>query len=265
MNSYVTTWGAGDYPAMARRLMPVAEALVAAAAIQPHHRVVDVATGTGNAAILSAQCGADTVGVDLEPALLDLARSRAAQDDGLAVDWRVGDVCRLPVADDSADRVLSVFGVMYASDHRAAAHELSRVCVPGGQVLLAAWTPGSVLPAMGQVLGDYLPPPPSAGAPPSSWGDRTVVDELLTPAGLRITSADVHRLELTFPDADAATGLLIDTAGHVVAERDRLVEQGRWDALRADLRAFVGDRGLTDSGGFRLGLDYLLVTAVAAA
>ncbi|MEV4621107.1 class I SAM-dependent methyltransferase [Asanoa sp. NPDC049573] len=240
--------------------MPVAEVLVAAAAIQPHDRVVDVATGTGNAAILSAQCGASTVGVDLEPALLDLARSRAT-DGGLTVDWRVGDACRLPLADASAERVLSVFGVMYANDHEAAALELSRVCVSAGQVLLAAWTPGSLLPAMGQVVGGYLPPPPSAGAPPSHWGDRTLVDGLLTAAGLRITSADVHRLDLTFPSADAATSLLIDSAGHVVAERGRLVEQCRWEALRADLRTFVGDRGVADSDGFRLGLEYLLVTA----
>jgi SAM-dependent methyltransferase len=253
----VTTWGAGDYPAMARRLMPVAETLVTAAATRAGDRVADVATGTGNAAILSARCGARVVGVDFEPALLELARSRAA-DDGLAVDWRVGDVCELPLDDDCAERVLSVFGVMYATDHEAAAHELSRVCVPGGQVLLASWTPGSFLPAMGQVVAGYLPPPPTTGPPPSRWGDRTEVDGLLTAAGLRVTSADVHRLELSFATVDEATSLLIDSAGHVAAERDRLVGQGRWDALRADLRAFV-----TDRGGTRLGLEYLLVTATA--
>ncbi|MEU6207934.1 methyltransferase domain-containing protein, partial [Micromonospora musae] len=89
MSASVTTWAAGDYPAMAQRLMPVAETVVAAAAIRPDDRVVDVGTGTGNAAILAAQRGARTVGVDLEPALLALARRRAAGDD-LVVDWRVG-------------------------------------------------------------------------------------------------------------------------------------------------------------------------------
>ncbi|TYB95498.1 class I SAM-dependent methyltransferase [Micromonospora sp. WP24] len=263
MSASVTTWAAGDYPAMARRLMPVAEAVVAAAAIQPDGRVVDVGTGTGNAAILAAQCGARTVGVDLEPALLDLARRRAAGD-GLAVDWRVGDACRLPLPDDSADVVLSVFGVIYANDHDAAARELSRVSAPSGRVLLAAWTPGSLMPAMGQVLGPYLPPPPAAGAPPSQWGDRKLVRRLLAAAGLRITSAVVHRLGLTFANADTATNLLIDSAGHVVAERELLVAQRRWEALRADLRSFVDDRGVADGGHFRLELEYLLVTATQA-
>ncbi|MER7891696.1 methyltransferase domain-containing protein [Micromonospora sp. NPDC094482] len=263
MSASVTTWAAGDYPAMARRLMPVAEAVVAAAAIRPDDRVVDVGTGTGNAAILAAQCGARSVGVDLEPALLELARRRAV-DDGLAIDWRLGDASRLPLPDDSAEVVLSVFGVIYANDHDAAARELSRVCAPSGRVLLAAWTPGSLLPAMGQVLGGYLPPPPAAGAPPSRWGDRKLVGRLLAAADLWITSAVVHRLGLSFTSADAATSLLIDTAGHVVAERDRLVAQCRWEALRADLRSFVGDRGVTGGGRFRLELEYLLTTAVPA-
>ncbi|MET7751170.1 class I SAM-dependent methyltransferase [Micromonospora sp. NPDC005367] len=263
MSASATTWAAGDYPAMARRLMPVAEAVVATAAIQPDDRVVDVATGTGNAAILAAQCGARTVGVDLEPALLELARRRAAED-GLAVDWLVGDANRLPLPDDSADVVLSVFGVMYADDHDAAARELSRVCAPSGRVLLTAWTPGCLLPAIGQVLGRYLPPPPAAGAPPSRWGDPEQVGRLLAAADLKITSAVVHRLDLSFAGADAATSLLIDTAGHVVAERDRLVAQRRWEALRADLRSFVADHGVVDGGRFQLGLEYLLLTATPA-
>ncbi|GGO20863.1 hypothetical protein [Micromonospora parathelypteridis] len=50
MPTFATTWGLGDYPAMARLLMPAAEAVVAAAEVGPNDRVLDVATGTGNAA-----------------------------------------------------------------------------------------------------------------------------------------------------------------------------------------------------------------------
>jgi ubiquinone/menaquinone biosynthesis C-methylase UbiE len=68
----------------------------------------------------------------------------------------------LPVPNDSADAVLSMFGVMYAPDHIAAANELARVAVPGGRIVLASWLPGSVMPAMGQVLSSFLPHPRSA-------------------------------------------------------------------------------------------------------
>jgi hypothetical protein len=117
---------------------------------------------------------------------------------------------------------------------------------------------------MGHVLGGYLPPPTTAGPPPSRWGDRKLVGRLLAGAGLRITSAVIHQLDLSFAGVDAATGLLIDTAGHVVAERDRLMAQRRWEALRADLRSFVEDRGVADGDRLRLRLEYLLVTATPA-
>jgi ubiquinone/menaquinone biosynthesis C-methylase UbiE len=66
-----TTWGVGEYALMAERLHPVAVLAADRAGIRAGDRVVDVATGTGNAAIVAAQRGAEVVGVDFEPALLD--------------------------------------------------------------------------------------------------------------------------------------------------------------------------------------------------
>ncbi|WP_341717233.1 class I SAM-dependent methyltransferase [Micromonospora sp. FIMYZ51] len=257
----LTTWGIGDYPAMARRLEPVAESVTEAAAIEAGDRVLDVATGTGNAALLAAQRGARVTAVDFEPTLLRLARQRATAA-GLPVTWTVGDVGALPVPDGCVDTVLSVFGVMYAPDHDGAARELARVCVPGGRLVLAAWTPGSFLPAMGQVLAEHLPPPPPASGPPSRWGDPEALVALLGDAGLRLTTACTRELELTFADADAAVTFLIGTAGHVLAERQRLIAEGRWDNLLTDLRRFVDERGSTRDGAFALPLTHLLATAV---
>ena len=74
-------WGLGDYPAMVTDfLLPLGERLVDAAAIKSGDRVLDVASGTGNAAIVAAQKGADVVASDLTPELFDAgprARRRA--------------------------------------------------------------------------------------------------------------------------------------------------------------------------------------------
>lgn len=260
MSDKTTTWGVGDYPAMARRLLPAALAAVSAAKIQPGDRVLDVAAGTGNAALLAGLCGARVTGVDWEPALLALARQQAYES-AIDAQWLPGDAACLPVPDGSADVVLSVFGVMYAADQAAAAAELARVCAPAGRVVLTAWTPGSVMPAMGPVLAPYLPPLPPGSAAPSRWGDVDAVCGLLAAVGLPVTSAQRRHLRLRFADTPAATNLLVGSAGHLVAERPRLEAEQRWNTVLDDVSAFVAERGVTDQDGVSLALHYLLVTA----
>src|ERR1700760_4851356 len=72
-----TTWGAGEFALIAERLEPAAQAVVDLAGVTANDRVLDVATGTGNAALLAASRGATVVGLDFEPRLLDIARARA--------------------------------------------------------------------------------------------------------------------------------------------------------------------------------------------
>lgn len=260
MSSAPTTWGLGDYPLMAEQLEPAALAAVDAAVVAPGDRVLDVATGTGNAALLAAERGGLVVGVDFESALLRVAeeRAQAARRD---VRWLHGELEALPVPNDSADVVLSVFGVMYAADHVAAANELARVAALGGRVVLASWQPGSVMPAMGQVLSSYLPPPPIKSAPPSRWGDANALLTLLGDCGLHLTKSHHGQVTLTFPDANAGADFLVATAGHVISEQKRLTQVGRWNDLRHDLATFVQQRAEHHGNHIELTLDYLLATA----
>jgi SAM-dependent methyltransferase len=257
-----TTWALGDYPLMARRLAPVAEAVVERAAITEGERVLDVACGTGNVALLAAAQGARVDGIDFEPALLTLAseRARAA---GVSVHWHRGEVEKLDASDGEFDAVLSVFGVMYARDSTAAALELGRVCAPGGRVVLTAWMPGSFMPAVAMTFKPYLPPPPPGSLPPSRrWGYEPALGPLLAGAGLTITDATRHTLEMRFDSRHDAVGFLIGTAGHVLAERRRLQSESQWADLQADLSVLVAEQdrsGFAD--GATLELEYLLTHA----
>src|SRR3954447_5936261 len=123
MMANMVDWDAGNYEATAAELAPVAEVVVDRAGIVAGEDVVDVACGTGNAALLAAARGARVVGVDGAPRLLTVARRRAAAQ-GLKLDWRHGDLLALPVGDCSADAVISVFGVIFARDPAAALSEL---------------------------------------------------------------------------------------------------------------------------------------------
>ncbi|HWI74233.1 MAG TPA: class I SAM-dependent methyltransferase [Baekduia sp.] len=254
-----TTWALGNYARMAFRLRPAAARVVEAADVASGDAVLDVACGTGNAALAAAARGAGpVVGVDLEPALLEQARAAAPD---VPVDWRVGDATALPVDDGAFDVVVSAFGVMYAADQPAAAKELARVLRPGGRVALANWVPGSVLPAMGAALAPFLPPPPPGGAPPPRWGDETAARALLTDAGLDVTATEHAALTLGFDTRAAAVAFLVATAGHVVAERPRLESEGRWPQLLGALAGVVAQHDSGRDGAVALRCDYLLVTA----
>ena len=254
-----TTWGAGEYALMAQALEPASARVIDAVDVSAGERVIDVATGTGNAALLAAASGAHVLGVDTEPALLALARGRVTA--GLDVRWIEGDAEALPVADEHADVVVSVFGAMYATDHAAAARELVRVLAFGGRIALAAWTPGSVMPAMGGVIAPYLPPPPPASGPPSQWGDPEALRVLLKVAGATLQLTTVGHLTLRFDDARAGADFLIRTAGHIVSCQHTLRAAGRWHRLRDELTAFVFDRGQQHADELLLPLDYLIAVA----
>lgn len=255
-----TTWGLGDYPLMAARLAPAALRIVDLMAPQPGNHVIDVATGTGNAALLAAARGAKVMAVDFEPRLLDIARARS-REVGVEVEWLLGDVESLPIRAEAAETVLSVFGVMYASDHAAAAAELARVTRPGGQLGLASWRPGSAMAAMGDVLGPYLPPPPPSTGSPSSWGEETQVGALLTDAGFRVQSASEQAVVLQFTDTQAGADFLVRTSGHVIQAEPALREAGRWQQLRDDMVQFVKDWSHRGVNGLQIGLKYLEVQA----
>jgi len=93
-------WSSGDFPDIAKTIQPVSDALVEAMGIQEGQDVLDVATGSGNAAIPAAQIGARVTGLDLTPELFDAARARAAEA-GVEVEWVEGDAEELPFADGS--------------------------------------------------------------------------------------------------------------------------------------------------------------------
>jgi SAM-dependent methyltransferase len=260
MNVPATTWGVGEYGLMAARLDSAARAAVELAHIAADEKVLDVACGTGNAALLAGALGAQVTGLDFEPSLLAQARARANAAE-LDVAWLRADATELPFADGTFSVVISVFGVMYLPDQVRAARELARICAPGARVALAAWIPESFMPAMGGVLAPYLPPPPAGSSPPGRWGDEPALTTLLTNAGLRIEQSSRENLTIDFSDRDAAVDFLIRTAGNVLAEREALSRSDRWQKLLSALATLVDQRNDTVGPAVSLGLQYLLTLA----
>jgi len=170
------TWATGDFSVVGSTIVIVSELLCEAADLRAGTRVLDVATGAGNAAIAAARRFCDVVGTDYVPALLERGRQRAAAE-GLPVEFREADADRQPFPDASFDFVLSVFGSMFAPNPEAAAAELLRVCKPGGKIALANWTPEGFAGQMFKATAKHVPPPAGV-APPVLWGTPARIDEL---------------------------------------------------------------------------------------
>jgi ubiquinone/menaquinone biosynthesis C-methylase UbiE len=253
------TWAAGDYPAVARHIAdgPVNAAL-AAARVLPGTRLLDVATGSGNVALLAAEAGAHVVGLDLVPELLEVAHSRARAA-GLAIEWVPGDAEALPFADGSFDSVTSVFGVQFAPRHQVTADELVRVCRPGGTIGLVNWTPDGLIGEMFQIMGRYLPAPPAFASPPPLWGHEPHVRELF--AGHNVTLSFKRASNLfAFESVDAYQTFFEQRYGPTIKAQEKLAPEGRWDDCRAELRELFDRRNTATDGRCRIEAEYVAIS-----
>jgi SAM-dependent methyltransferase len=187
-------WGTGPYEQMPAHYEPLLEAVTAAADVGPGVRALDVATGTGAVALRLAAAGGEVTGVDLAPALIETARSLAAER-GLDIRYEVGDAEALPFDDASFDVVTSSVGTMFAPDHAAVAGELARVCRPGGRLVLGHWSNQGGVADMFKVITQFQPPPPAGVGSPFQWGDPVHAEELLGDAfDLRFEEGDAPQL-----------------------------------------------------------------------
>ena len=169
-------WGSGDYAIIGTTLQIVGEMLCEAVDLRSTQRVLDVAAGNGNATLAAARRFADVVSTDYVGALLERGRERAKAD-RLTVTFREADAEALPFEDASFDVVLSTFGVMFTPDQAQAAHELTRVCRPGGKIGLANWTPDGFIGQLFKTIGKYVPPAPGVKSP-VLWGSKAHLDTL---------------------------------------------------------------------------------------
>ncbi|MCV7105488.1 methyltransferase domain-containing protein [Mycolicibacterium chitae] len=256
-------WGLGDYPTIAAEVVaPLGQALVSAARIGPGMRVLDVAAGTGNAALAAAAAGADVTATDLVPELLESGEQRAAAQ-GLELTWKAANAEALPFADGEFDIVMSCIGVMFAPHHQRAAAELVRVCRPGGTIAVLSWTPEGFVGRMFAAMRPYVPAPPAGVSPPPLWGSEGHVVALLN-GGVDDLVAERHALAVDrFADGAAFRDYFKANYGPtIVAYRgiaDHPDQVAELDAALAEL----GDCALAEESGMEW--EYLVVVARRAA
>ncbi|MDN5918282.1 MAG: class I SAM-dependent methyltransferase [Pseudonocardia sp.] len=256
-------WASGDYPRVAAELIPdLGARLVRACGVTAGQRVLDVAAGSGNAAIPAAEAGAQVTASDLTPELFAAGR-RAAAARGVDLDWVEADAEALPFDTGTFDVVLSCVGAMFAPRHRIVADELVRVCRPGGTLGMVNWTPEGFVGQLLRALSPYAPPPPPGAAPPPLWGTEEHVRDLF---GDRVTDLDLRRRQVVFERSESPEsfreywrenyGPTRAVYASTASDPDRVAALDRafLDVLR------TWNRGGADAA-LRYEAEYLLVTA----
>jgi len=256
-------WALGGFDRAAAEQVIVAELLCRAIGIHPGERVLDVAAGSGNAALAAARRGAAVIATDFVPQLL-AAAARRAQAEGLDLQTREADVQVLPFPDGAFDVVLSTFGVMFAPDQSRAAAELLRVCRPGGRIGLTAWTPGSLMADTQATAARFASFPPVPGArSPIEWGTETRVRELLCP-GITDLSAQVLTTDLCGTSPAARVEFNRTYVGPTKAIFDRLGPAAQ-QTLAGELASCLQQFNRATDGTLVASAEYLQVTATRAA
>lgn len=252
-------WAFGNYDAVATEVVAgLGPVLVDAAGVQAGHRVLDVAAGSGNAAIPAADRGAQVTAADLTPELLDVGAHRAEQR-GLHVRWIEADAEFLPFADGEFDTVLSCVGVMFAPFHQPVADELLRVTRPAGTIALINWTPEGFIGRMFATMKDFVPAPPPGARPGPLWGTEAHVRELFGDGVAHLT-AERRRLRVDrFADAEQFRDFFKQYYGPTIAAYRGLADDpdrtADLDRALVDLARAAG----ADSGSMEW--EYLLVVA----
>lgn len=251
-------WASGDYPSMVKTwLLPLGVRLVEACGVTTGMRVLDVGTGTGNAAIPAAERGANVTASDLTPELLGAGRTRPDAN-GLDIDWVEADAENLPFEDHSFDVVMSAIGAMFAPHHQSVADELVRVCRRAGTVGLLNWTPEGMIGGLFRTMAPFAPPPPPGAQPPPLWGSEEHLRDLV---GERLAWRALERdvLEVTaFPrPADFADDFK-QRYGPTIVTRANAVKAGREADFDTAFERFFDEwnRGTPDRARFEV--EYLL-------
>jgi SAM-dependent methyltransferase len=209
------------------------DALLDAARVEAGMRVLDVGTGTGDAAARAAERGADATGVDIASAMVEIATRRHP-----AASFLQAPVTELPFGDESFDAAVGNIVIQHIGGPERAARELARVLAPGGRVALSTWDVPDRSPFFAALLGaiaDAEVPPPSEIPPSPSFfhfADGAAFGALLLGAGFADVEIDTVSFDLPVESAD---GLITALAEGTV--RTGALLRAADDSQRLQIRA----------------------------
>jgi len=201
MNPNKALWEKGDFTRIAQTMRQSGEDLVSKLGITKGMKVLDLGCGDGTTAIPAARLGAEVLGVDIAQNLVEAGNQRAKEEGLTNCVFQEGDASNLnELKDDTFDRVVSIFGAMFAPKPFDVAKEMVRVTRPGGKITMGNWIPGdpTLVAQILKISSAYTPPPPEGFISPMTWGIETNVIERFGQAGIPAENISFEKDTYTF-------------------------------------------------------------------
>lgn len=252
------TWSAGDYSRIGNVILITAELLCEVMDLHSGQQVLDVASGSGNAALAAARRFCDVTSTDYVPSLLEEGRKRA-EAEGFPMRFQEADAEALPFEEASFDVILSTFGAMFAPDHQRVARELVRVCRPGGKIGMTNWTPEGFLGDFFRTMGKHVPPPAGVQSP-MLWGSEAHLQRLF---GDDVSELRLTRRMYTFRQRSPRAWIdYFRTYYGPTLKAFQSLDGAAQDVLIADLEALIARHNASGDETMVVHAEYLEVVAV---
>jgi ubiquinone/menaquinone biosynthesis C-methylase UbiE len=206
-----TIWSSGRYEAVAERIANIAADVIDAVERRVPLReavLVDLACGTGTAALAAAARGARVTAVDITPELIAIGTQRA-EVTGRSLTWVTADASDTGLPERSFDAVVSNMGTIFVEPSGQVA-EIGRLLKADGVLGFSSWVHDTATPFFSPILS-VLGAPPSSGYSPDQWGDAATITARLSTDfdDIEIEPA-VHTWQ--FSSLDAAMRYVVVTA-----------------------------------------------------
>ena len=267
MNANKQLWEKGDFTKLADCMRQSGAELVERIGVGAGERVLDLGCGDGTTALPAAERGADVTGVDIAANLVAAGTARAEKAGLTNVRFEEGDASDLAgIGDDRFDRVVTIFGAMFAPRPDDVAREMVRVTKPGGMIVMGNWIPGdpTLVAQIFKTSAAYTPPPPEGFVSPMLWGNEDKVRERFAAAGIPAENVTCERDLFTFRrDAPPAEflELFLQFYGPTMNAVEAADRDGKGEALSAQLgRLFESQNVSGDSGRTEIPAAFLRVT-----
>ena len=246
-------WEKGDFTRIATTMRDSGEALVESIGIEKGLKVLDLGCGDGTTALPAARLGAEVLGVDIARNLVEAGNQRAAAAGLTNCKFQEGDASSLSGLENKAfDRVVSIFGAMFAPRPFDVAREMVRVTKPGGQIVMGNWIPNdpTLVAQILKISSAYTPPPPEGFVSPMTWGVESHVQERFTAAGVPKENISCEKDTFRFDFAGSPSAFVdefIRYYGPTMNAYEAAEKNGKSEQLRAELESLFASQNKSPS------------------